>query len=451
MAISTHDFISTLSQIHPTSNETNVGGWTKVVYPKAFAIHCTNNKIPFYGIVIKGYDPSFNDKEQSYLNLLINKFDLKLICQNFGEENYGLESYDYDLEPEEKEEQERASISEVVDNIYAKYDTTGNEMEMLLCFWASKVSHKIYINIVTTNKEHLEFISETQKKLNKKAPPKDNKGKINVLTSSYEGLATQELSMAAVPLELTNYNKVTQEGIAHIVKELKSPLPTGRLVILEGEPGTGKTFLVRSLIKEVKSATFIIVPSGMVGRLSDPSIIPVFMEFKKKKIPSEERIIEKMSSGGMKDDIANPIVLVIEDADQCLLTRNANNMDTISTILNLTSGILGDAIDIRIIATTNSHMEDLDKAIIRDGRMSTHVQVGNLSPDEATVVYRRILKDENIVFPVKDDETEISLATVYKTAKKYAKGISRNDETQDSEADRFLVKRKKKNQIGFNQ
>lgn len=100
-----------------------------------------------------------------------------------------------------------------------------------------------------------------------------------------------------------------------------------------------------------------------------------------------------------------PIVLVLEDADFALHSRTGlsngpetgkgnNHTHALSSILNLSDGIIGATVDIRIVATTNVTIEHLDPALTRAGRLIRHVTVDALSRDEAlTVVARESRKD----------------------------------------------------------
>src|SRR5690606_35881131 len=85
----------------------------------------------------------------------------------------------------------------------------------------------------------------------------------------------------------------------------------------------------------------------------------------------------------------NKIVLILEDADDVLAPREQTNMAGIHSILNLTDGILGKILNVRIIATTNALAKSLDRAIIRPGRLCVHSEVGPLSQDHAQRIFER--------------------------------------------------------------
>jgi MoxR-like ATPase len=81
----------------------------------------------------------------------------------------------------------------------------------------------------------------------------------------------------------------------HVVEDLNSNDPCGRIIILDGPPGTGKTHMVRALLNEVKDATFVLVPSQHDERARQPDFI--------------KALLEEQRQG-------HPMVLVVEDADE---------------------------------------------------------------------------------------------------------------------------------------
>lgn len=121
-----------------------------------------------------------------------------------------------------------------------------------------------------------------------------------------------------------------------------------------------------------------------------------------------------------------PIVLILEDADQCLVPRAADNISSISSLLNLSDGILGSLLDIRIIATTNAKQEKMDQAILRDGRLSKRIEVNALEYDQANHIFQRLTQSKNAL-PMKDQRSEMypkqnskyTLAEIYKLARSH--------------------------------
>lgn len=218
------------------------------------------------------------------------------------------------------------------------------------------------------------------------------------------------LGVGGISFEKDNYSKEVVEGFDYIVNEYSSKTPNGRIVLLEGPPGTGKTFFVRGLINAISNATFVTIPPGALSALTSPQFVPMLLQ--------EVR----------DNDIKGPIVLIVEDADEALVVRKNGNLAAISAILNLGDGIFGSIFDIRIVATTNAKKVEMDEAVLREGRLCKRVEVGNLDYNQAEKLLKKLLesaKDENIK-PYKPSFNSatfkskgVSLAKVYATARKF--------------------------------
>lgn len=195
-------------------------------------------------------------------------------------------------------------------------------------------------------------------------------------------------------LERNNYTPEVLAQFDRVIEDLQSEVPAGRLTILDGEPGTGKSFLIRGLVSSAKGL-YIYVPSAVAGHVTAPEIIPVLMREKSREVP---------------------IVLIMEDADSSLATRQMDNVSRLSDLLNMSDGLLGEMSDIRILATTNSKKSDLDSAVLRPGRLNEHITLKLLTPEHARNVFHRLTgKNETPDFSSKGT----TLADVYRLARSH--------------------------------
>ena len=162
------------------------------------------------------------------------------------------------------------------------------------------------------------------------------KDEFGLTTKTFELTAGEEFNLEE------NYN----EDFVEIDKQLKDSLKKDKkgLILLHGKPGTGKTTYIKHLADTIEKE-IIFVPPMMAGALADPGFIPLLM-----KHPNS--------------------ILVIEDAENIVKDRNiTGNADVVSNILNLTDGILGECLKIQIIATFNTKRTQIDKALVRKGRL----------------------------------------------------------------------------------
>ncbi len=130
------------------------------------------------------------------------------------------------------------------------------------------------------------------------------------------------------------------------------------LIILHGTQGTGKTTYIRKLINEHKKR-FIMMNNNVMNSFTDPTFINFLMK--------------------QKDSI-----IIVEDCEQLLKDRSNNMFNNgISSILNMTDGIYSDIINLKIIATFNANLKDIDPALMRKGRLIAKYEFKPLSVEKS--------------------------------------------------------------------
>jgi ATPase family associated with various cellular activities (AAA) len=229
--------------------------------------------------------------------------------------------------------------------------------------------------------------------LKTKLTPEIVTGRVYIAVETNLGLTFKSLGIGGQPIERGNYSQTVLSEYDRIVRDLNSKSPAGRVSVLSGKPGTGKSYLVRGLLNDAAGSNCIILPPQLVTQLSGPSFLPALASF------SDENPGKSM-------------VFFIEDADECLATRMGDNIGSISALLNLGDGIIGQLLDVRIVATTNAAHQDIDEAILRPGRLSASIQVGALSYDEAVGVYSRLRPGAELT-----PRKSYTLAEVYQLAR----------------------------------
>jgi hypothetical protein len=230
--------------------------------------------------------------------------------------------------------------------------------------------------------------------------PRTESRNVYVITVGSNGYELTDIGKAALPLERDNYTPKILHDYDTIITDFKSDTPAGRIAIIEGRPGTGKTFLVRGLLNEAPKSTCVIVPAGMLSDLAGPHLISVLLEAKE--------------AGGSE----YPIILIIEDGDMAIISRDAGNMSTITSLLNFGDGMLGSLIDLRIVITTNAKRLDIDEAIRRPGRLSAIVKVDHLYSEDANRILARIIGNNPVPDPYRYSEDDTAtLAEIYTKAR----------------------------------
>lgn len=233
------------------------------------------------------------------------------------------------------------------------------------------------------------------------------------------GLRITNMGDGSSPLIRENYHPEVLDDIDFVVASFKKNPPNGRICILNGEPGTGKTHLVRAILKEL-DAVFLIVPSNLIDSLDKPEFMPLLLS--------------------VKNEHEKPIIMVIEDGDVCLVPRKNDNISTIASLLNLSDGILGAIIDIKMIITTNAEIRDMDQAIMRPGRLCRNITVGPLPYDQANKVFQRLTNDKSTL----DYQKFYTLAEIYNIANNIGNPAPGNTNTTNKRSIGFVQSRDEK-------
>lgn len=186
----------------------------------------------------------------------------------------------------------------------------------------------------------------------------ENQTHIYLIQSGLGGLHTERVEILPPDINLDlHYNDDFPAVHDRLVKLLAQPKSKG-LILLHGEPGTGKTTYIKYLSSLIRK-DMLILPPYMTNYLTSPEIIPFLLD--------------------NKDS-----VLIIEDAERILQSREAGgDTNSVSNILNLTDGLLADCMHIQIIATFNASKHLLDKALLRKGRLMVDYAFGKLAPAKA--------------------------------------------------------------------
>lgn len=172
----------------------------------------------------------------------------------------------------------------------------------------------------------------------------------------------------------------------HVANEIETKLKIkdGKgIVLIHGEMGTGKTTFLRRLITTDLDKQVIYMPPDLADRISSPEFVTFLME--------------------------NPnSILIIEDAENILRAREAGGSQAVSNLLNVSDGILGDALHLQIVCTFNCDIIQLDKALLRPGRLIAEYRFDKLKRERATQLIKKIYGEDSDRAP-----EDMSLAEIF--------------------------------------
>lgn len=149
------------------------------------------------------------------------------------------------------------------------------------------------------------------------------------------------------------------------------------LYLFRGSTGTGKTTYINYLMSQMKQLRFVKMPIKFLHNIEDPNIEPFLLQ-----------------------NCSNSI-FIVEEAESALIKReNSNNPSLVSSLLNLADGVMRQVSKIRVIATTNMDINDIDDAILRGGRLKVDYLFDKLPVDKANKLAKKIGLDETFSEPV---------------------------------------------------
>lgn len=181
-----------------------------------------------------------------------------------------------------------------------------------------------------------------------------------------------------------------------IIKNLNKKDGKG-IVLLHGVPGSGKTHYIRYLISEIENKTLIYVPPDMAKEISSPDFLPFLMQNQNS-------------------------VLIIEDAENIVKDRNdaSTSSQAVANLLNLSDGLLGDAMHQQIIATFNCDLKTIDPALLRKGRLIANYEFNKLDLESSKILSDKLgMGTEQITEPM-------TLAEIYNQNDKDEKDQDQN-------------------------
>lgn len=161
------------------------------------------------------------------------------------------------------------------------------------------------------------------------------------------------------------------------IKEIIETEKEAALMLFYGEPGTGKSSLIKKFLSEFPEKDFVFMDGTLLANVQQDRLMSYFLE-------------------------NQDTVFIFEDCEKILLNRDKNYNPTMSILLNLTDGIISDVLNIKIICTFNTSLNNIDKALLRKGRLTLKYEFKKLNKEKV----RDILNDETI-------NEDMSLADIY--------------------------------------
>ncbi|REJ84299.1 MAG: AAA family ATPase [Bacteroidetes bacterium] len=226
-----------------------------------------------------------------------------------------------------------------------------------------------------------ELVKQLEKDMMSCKIRRSRSGLIHMVVQGEFGMNLHPLKLDKPNLSIAlNYND-DFEAVHNLIFNCLSKGNKSGVVLLHGKPGTGKSTYLRMLISKLKKK-IIFMPVRIAAGMDTPSLMSLLID--------------------NKDSI-----LIIEDAEELIVSRERSGESNIAILLNLTDGIPGAALGIQVICTFNTQLDNIDKALLRKGRLIAMYEFDRLTEDKTLKLMNHIGHTVNL------RQQKMTLAEIY--------------------------------------
>ena len=110
-------------------------------------------------------------------------------------------------------------------------------------------------------------------------------------------------------------------------------------------------------------------------------------------------------------------IIILEDCEEAIKDRKANGSPAaVSLLLNLTDGLLSDGLGLKFICTFNDDVKNIDKALLRKGRLVSKYEFKALCVEKANELLKTLYEEDYKAGKYENEpvtEKALSLADIY--------------------------------------
>lgn len=246
--------------------------------------------------------------------------------------------------------------------------------------WVSVLPMQVYFCYNRDDKKHTKLIRQINALTER---PEKEGNRISLIMQESGDMFLEDFDLEPQEINLDHYNDSFKEDYEFLKDYVNSK--NAGLVLLSGKPGTGKSTLLKILSAQTKKKV-VYMPPEAVSALSSPNF-------------------QAFASRELKDSI-----LYIEDGENVLISnQDGSRSVATSVLLNLSDGLIGDILRIKICVTINlsaANEANIDPALLRVGRLKRKIDFAPLSKEKAQNLLTKLGFEAKV-------EKEMTLAEIF--------------------------------------
>jgi hypothetical protein len=192
---------------------------------------------------------------------------------------------------------------------------------------------------------------------------------------------TRALDTPAWPEIRANYPREPRARLDELMK-VEAPTGGGKLLLWHGEPGTGKTTAIRSLIREWRrwcDPQYVTDPERF---FSEANYMLDVLLTQDRTHPGRLPAAPGGNGGVVPSDRWK--LVIAEDADEYVRSDARRRAGaSLGRLLNVADGMLGQGLNTLVLLTTNEEIARLHPAVVRPGRCLCLIEFDRFSTTEA--------------------------------------------------------------------